>query len=371
MSGFGRGQTLGFVKRKIQTGKAGTALSALPVALGQGDAPPTEFRVFKAGENPSEKGTFIFDDASALSVMEEFKQHGKPMLLDFNHGTLVEGAAPEASISAGEGMPEIRNGELWLRDIKWTQRADAMLRAKEYRLFSPYFNHDKDNHVTRLINVALTNLPALDNIQPLVAASANPNNEDDMATECTACAALNAKLSAMDEECKSLKAKLSAFEKKDADDSTKATALSALTGKTVHAETLGVIQGWKAKAEQHDVLAAKLAEQEATALSAELTAALDSDPARVPGKPGEKGTVRATLETQALTLGGGKPSKEGVAFLKALIPGLPKQVPTGEHQAPAGGPPNPSITEAKMNRAMGVDGAAFAKWQADQAAARG
>lgn len=305
------------------------ALSALPVLLVAGDVPPTEFRVFKAGENPSEKGTFIFDEKSALSVMEEFARLGKPMLLDYNHGTLVEGAAPEASISAGEGLPEVRNGELWLTGIKWTARASQLLTAKEYRLFSPYFHHDKDGHVTRLVNVALTNLPALNNIEPLVAASANPTEEPSMET-CTACAQLNAKLSAMDEECKALKAKLSAFEKKDEEATTRATALTALTGQATAAAALGTVEGWKKKAEGYDKLAAESAAREEQALTASLTAALDAGATEGKVPPAGKDSLKAAV----LKMGAGKVTKDGVEWLTAHIAALPKLVATTEKPQP-------------------------------------
>lgn len=133
----------------------------------------TEFRIFRAGVNRSEKGTFVFDSAAADSVMREYKSHGKPLLLDYNHGSTLFDPTPEQGVAAGEFTPEIRDGELWATRIRWTPRAAQMLAAREYRLFSPYFEHEPaTGRILRLVNVALTNLPALDDIAPLMAASA-------------------------------------------------------------------------------------------------------------------------------------------------------------------------------------------------------
>jgi phage I-like protein len=137
-------------------------------------AVPTEFRIFRVGINHSEKGDFLFDAESATSVMAEYRAHGKPMLLDYNHGTTLLAPTPEQAISAGQFIPEVRADGLWATAIKWAERARAFLAAAEYRLFSPFFEHEAaTGRITRLINVALTNLPALDHIDALVAAHAH------------------------------------------------------------------------------------------------------------------------------------------------------------------------------------------------------
>lgn len=346
-------------------------MSAFPLALGTDRAPPSEFRIFRKGENRSEKGTFVFDDTSALSVMREYASHNKPMRFDYNHGTLLEAPpTPEAALSAGTFVPEIRDGELWATKCSWTPRASKLVSDGEYGEFSPYFDHTKTGVITRLINCALTNLPALDDIESLVAASATRTEEPSVET-CTACTALNTRLSAMDEECKALKVKLSAFEEKDKDDSTKATALKAVTGQETLAAALGTVAGWKQKAEGYDKLAADTAEREATSLRAEMTSVLDegAKALKVTGKPGETGTQRAVFEQGALAMGAGKPSKEGIAWLKAAIAAAPVALngaPTA--QKPSGGAP-PTVIGKELDKTMGIDGVKFAEWQAKQLAA--
>jgi phage I-like protein len=151
---------------------------ALDIDVGAG-AVPTEFRIFKYGVNHSEKGDFLFDQEAAVSVMAEYRSHGKPMLLDYNHGTTVYAPTADQGISAGEFVPEVRADGLWATAIKWTDRARGMLAAREYRCFSPCFEPDpKTGRISRLINIALTNLPALDHVEPLVAATAVDGGED-------------------------------------------------------------------------------------------------------------------------------------------------------------------------------------------------
>ena len=44
---------------------------------------PDEFCVFKAGLNPSTKGTFLFDDKAQKLVMEAYASRGVPMMMDY------------------------------------------------------------------------------------------------------------------------------------------------------------------------------------------------------------------------------------------------------------------------------------------------
>lgn len=105
--------------------------------------------------------------------MDEYAAHGIDLMIDYDHGAMA-GAPVDPAMSgraAGWFQPEIRNGELWAINVKWTPAADAALRAKEWRFMSPAFA-TSEGRVTRLLNVAITNLPATRNLQPLMAANA-------------------------------------------------------------------------------------------------------------------------------------------------------------------------------------------------------
>lgn len=145
-------------------------LRAAPI--GDTRTPPSEFRIFRRGLNASERGSFLLDDEACASIMAEYVRHAKPLILDFNHASTFAEPTPEQGIAAGQFVPEVRADGLWATAIKWTDRAREYLSRGEYRFYSPYFNSDpKTGRILRLINCALTNLPALNNLEGLVAAS--------------------------------------------------------------------------------------------------------------------------------------------------------------------------------------------------------
>lgn len=135
------------------------------------DEPPDSFRIFQSGPNETTKGTFIFDAAAAKSVMAEYTAHGIDLTIDYDHAMLGGGVDPaQSGKAAGWFELEVRAGELWAVNVRWTEAAATALRAKEWRFMSPAFA-TKEGRVTQLVNVALTNLPATRRLTPLVAAS--------------------------------------------------------------------------------------------------------------------------------------------------------------------------------------------------------
>lgn len=132
---------------------------------------PSAFRLFSLGDNKTTKGTFKLDAAGLASIMAAYKDHGNDLHFDYEHQafTALENGKPAPA--AGWFSIEARADGLWAVSVRWTDVAAQMLRNKEYRYFSPAFEVDKANRITRLLNVALTNLPASKEMQALVAAS--------------------------------------------------------------------------------------------------------------------------------------------------------------------------------------------------------
>lgn len=136
-----------------------------------GDAPPTEFRIFTAGVVDTVKGQFIFDAKAAKSVMAEYEAHGIDLPIDYSHSMLEAAVDPSlAHKAAGWFALEVRHGELWAVNVRWTPPASEALLAREWRFISPAFSHDAEGRVTALVNVAITNLPATRRLEPLMAA---------------------------------------------------------------------------------------------------------------------------------------------------------------------------------------------------------
>jgi hypothetical protein len=134
--------------------------------------PPTEFRIFARGPVKTRKGEFVFDEIAAHRVTSEAADFGNEFPLDYAHA-MFSGYAPnpaEAHKAAGWFRPSLRNGELWATAVTWTESARTYLKNREYRYISPTFEHE-DRRITRLLNVALTNVPATHGLEPLMAHS--------------------------------------------------------------------------------------------------------------------------------------------------------------------------------------------------------
>lgn len=337
-------QHTGFAARMAALG---ATVTASPLDLAD-DKPPTEFRVFRAGVNTSLKGDFLFDEAAAETVMAAYARHGATLTMDYEHQALADPPI-EAPASCYSWVPEVRNGELWATNIKWTPRAHGLIQSREYNRFSPAFLHDpKTMRVRYVLNLALTNVEALDGTEPLMAASATntagdrpmkkmqckaclkalkaptDDNEGDEVM-CTACGAAPKMLSIVGLKATSTEHELVTELSAIAGFRTQAMTL---TGQATILAALGTIEGWKKKADGYDVLAATAETQQATALRAELTSVLDAGAkdGKVPGVAGVKGTVRESLEQAVLSIGGGKVTRGGIEWLTAHIAAAPKVV---------------------------------------------
>jgi len=134
---------------------------------------PSEFLLFKIGENKTSKGTFKLDLAGLESIVKAYQDHGVDLAIDYEHQTFGAASNGKPAPAAGWFKPEARGDGLWATNVRWTEAAATMLRSKEYRYFSPTFEVDKSNRITRLLPLALTNFPASKDQQALVAAKAD------------------------------------------------------------------------------------------------------------------------------------------------------------------------------------------------------
>lgn len=141
---------------------------------------PTEFRLFALGENETSKGTFVLDSKGLAAIMAAFADHGVDLAIDYEHQTFAAAENGKPAPAAGWFTPEARADGLWATNVRWTDVAAEMLRRKEYRYFSPTFNVDEDNRITRLLPLALTNFPATKNLEPLIAARDSAQTENRM-----------------------------------------------------------------------------------------------------------------------------------------------------------------------------------------------
>ena len=102
------------------------------------------------------KGTFVlpgeYDDREVQLVYET--DEGRPLSTD----VIVRGE--EAPAAGWITSVEVRDGAVW-GHVEWTDRAAAMIAAREYRFLSPEFTHSKAGEILALAGAGLVNRPAL------------------------------------------------------------------------------------------------------------------------------------------------------------------------------------------------------------------
>ena len=148
-------------------------LDNLPLpAWGTTDNLPREFALFYYGANRTTKGIVYLTEHSAQRCLSTWKEYGNDLAGDYEHAA--------ANNANGDPVPAscwfklgLRHNGLYAVDVDWTARGAALLKAKEYKYYSPFFfmelGDDGKWYVTEIINVALTNQPATKNQRPLVA----------------------------------------------------------------------------------------------------------------------------------------------------------------------------------------------------------
>lgn len=152
-----------------------------------GNTLPTEICLFAYGETDTKKGKFLFDELAGEMVMAAFTDSGLDRLpFDIGHGMVKGSDIPDAHRAFGWFVPVVKEDldtgkvGLYASQIEWTDAGSAMLKAREFRFFSPAITFDAETRrITSLINVALTNLPATKNQRPLVLDSQGAQTENE------------------------------------------------------------------------------------------------------------------------------------------------------------------------------------------------
>lgn len=100
--------------------------------------------------------------AAPEDVLAAFNANNAPLPIDYEHGQDHLATQGHEAPAAGWIVElENRNGAVWGR-VEWTDRAAAMIAAREYRFVSPAFNTLKNGKITRLLGAGLVNRPALE-----------------------------------------------------------------------------------------------------------------------------------------------------------------------------------------------------------------
>ncbi len=132
------------------------------------DGLPEWVRVLPLGkvELADERPPFEVDQDSLAAMVTAFESRGVDLVVDYEHQSLRGDRAPAAG-----WIKELqaKADGLWAR-VEWTAQAREYLKNREYRYFSPVLKLDpKSRRPEALLHVALTNVPAMKCLAPLVA----------------------------------------------------------------------------------------------------------------------------------------------------------------------------------------------------------
>lgn len=122
-------------------------------------------------------GHWLLDKSIATTLINRAKALGQDILIDYDHQTLKVDQngqpAPAAGWYNGDEI-EWREGQGLFIKPRWTERAAALVAAKEYRFLSAVFPYDAQGRPLELRMTAITNDPGVVGMQALAALSALP-----------------------------------------------------------------------------------------------------------------------------------------------------------------------------------------------------
>lgn len=127
----------------------------------------------------SKTDSFYLDKEAGLILVQQIKARHSDMVVDYEHQSFEakKNGAPAPAAGWIKGATYIEGSGLWVQ-VEWTAKAKAMIEADEYRYISPVMFFDlKTGHITEIINIALTNNPALDGLEAVAASLISLQNQ--------------------------------------------------------------------------------------------------------------------------------------------------------------------------------------------------
>lgn len=117
------------------------------------------------GHVKSRKGDFFVDEESFRLMCKGVEEHGVDVVIDYEHQTLTNEQAP----AAGWIKELVLSDGAICGRVEWTTKAAQYLKNREYRYISPViFVRKSDRKAAALMSAALTNIPAIDGMIPIV-----------------------------------------------------------------------------------------------------------------------------------------------------------------------------------------------------------
>ncbi len=138
-------------------------------------------QLFPAGEfravdgRPEECDHWVMNAEIAQRLIDAANAKSTPYAIDYEHQTLraIKNGQPAPAAGWFKSLEWRGDDGLFAVDVEWTDAAAAMILAGEYRFISPVFNYNKSGHVLQILHAALTNTPALDDMDEVMLAAAS------------------------------------------------------------------------------------------------------------------------------------------------------------------------------------------------------
>lgn len=155
-----------------------TLIAALANEISQ--ATKGTIQLFPAGEfravdgRPTECANWLMNAEIAQVLIAAARAKVTPYVLDYEHQTLKSATNGQPAPASGWFKDlEWREGEGLFATVDWTAAAASYIDRLEYRYISPVFSYDKSGRVTGILHAALTNTPALDDMDAVMLAAAS------------------------------------------------------------------------------------------------------------------------------------------------------------------------------------------------------
>lgn len=132
--------------------------------------PRKEFRIFKVGRNETDHGAIFYTTIVGRKLVKALGS--RELMIDLEHLSLKPDSPNYDPDARGWARLTVRRDGLYATSVRWTADGTKRIKDKTQRFISPAFFTDSKGVVTRMLNAALTALPAMHDQEALIAASA-------------------------------------------------------------------------------------------------------------------------------------------------------------------------------------------------------
>ncbi|KZN57483.1 phage scaffold protein [Pseudoalteromonas luteoviolacea CPMOR-1] len=123
--------------------------------------------------NDTEHGAWLMDDIAWTMLQHYLDSRTNDLHFDYEHQTIFTEKNGQPAPASGWVKPSsfeyVPGKGVFALNVKWTPKASAALREDEYRYISPVFDYGSDGRPIRFRHFALTNDPAIDGMENVVA----------------------------------------------------------------------------------------------------------------------------------------------------------------------------------------------------------